>query len=168
MRDLTYLREYYNGYDEQNRLSSRHELVEYITTMKYIHHVLPVGAGILEVGAGAGRYSLALAREGCRVDAVELVQHNLDILTQNIQPDDSISAVPGDALDLSIYADKTFDVTLLLGPMYLDCHLSICERQDLIGASQHALDILKKLYGVSGVLAMQHYTPREYTEGAAM
>ena len=27
---------------------------------------------------------------------------------------------------------------------YLDYHFSICERQDLIGASNHALDILRK------------------------
>ena len=28
---------------------------------------------------------------------------------------------------------------------WMDYHLSICERQDLIGASHHTLDILRKL-----------------------
>lgn len=139
MRDLTYLQEYYNGYDEQNRLSSRHGQVEYITTMKYIHNVLHADAKILEIGAGTGRYSLALAHEGYRVDAIELVRHNLDILTENIRPGDNISAILGDALDLSMYADETFDVTLLLGPMY---HLYTEEEK--IRALGEALRVTKK------------------------
>ena len=48
--------------------------------MKYIHKFLEQGMRILEVGAGTGRYSLALAKEGFRVDAVELLEHNLNIL----------------------------------------------------------------------------------------
>ncbi|MDF2510247.1 MAG: SAM-dependent methyltransferase [Herbinix sp.] len=29
--------------------------------------------------------------------------------------------------------------------LYLQYHLTICERQDLIGATHHSLDILRKL-----------------------
>ena len=68
----------YNAYDEDARLTkSRNGQLESITTMRYIHALLPEGARVLEVGAGTGRYSVALAREGCDVSAVELVERNL-------------------------------------------------------------------------------------------
>lgn len=139
MRDLTYLEEYYNSHDEEGRLLSKHGQVEYVTTMKYIREALRPGGRILEIGAGTGRYSLALVREGCRVDAVELIRHNLDILLGNVRPGDEIEAVLGDALDLSMYADETFDVTLLLGPMY---HLYT--EADKIQALGEAVRVTKK------------------------
>ena len=68
----------YNAYDEDARLTkSRNGQLESITTMHYIHALLPEGAKVLEVGAGTGRYSVALAKEGCDVSAVELVERNL-------------------------------------------------------------------------------------------
>ena len=79
---MDYLENYYNSFDEDKRLLSKHGQVEYITTMKYIHEYLNGAkkARILEVGAGTGRYSIALAREGHSVSAVELIQHNIDVL----------------------------------------------------------------------------------------
>ena len=79
---MTYLETYYNQYDEEGRLLSRHGQVEYITTMKYIHDCIQESAAkkILEVGAGTGRYSIALPREGFDVTAVELIGHNIDLL----------------------------------------------------------------------------------------
>ena len=62
---VDYLESYYNQYDEEGRLLSQHGQVEYITTQKYIHDFLADDKGkkILEVGAGTGRYSVALAGE---------------------------------------------------------------------------------------------------------
>ena len=34
---MSYLEEYYNAYDEEGRLLSRHGQVEYLTTMRYIN-----------------------------------------------------------------------------------------------------------------------------------
>jgi ubiquinone/menaquinone biosynthesis C-methylase UbiE len=116
------LEEYYNNYDEEGRLLRKYGQVEYITTMKYIHYLLTdkkkEQCRILEVGAGTGRYAVSLAREGYRIDAVELIQHNLDILKSKIQPLDPIEVKQGNALYLSCYKDEIFDMTLLLGPMY--------------------------------------------------
>ena len=68
----------YSAYDEDARLTkSRNGQLESITTMRYIHALLPEGAKVLEVGAGTGRYSVALAREGYDVSAVEPVERNL-------------------------------------------------------------------------------------------
>ncbi len=79
------LEEYYNNYDEEGRLLSKHGQVEYLTTMKYIKECLEgiSEPNILEVGAGT----------------------------------EPINAIQGNALDLSMFEDDTFDMTMLLGPM---------------------------------------------------
>ena len=112
------LTKFYENYDEDGRLLSRHGMVEYLTTMRYIGRYLKPGMRVLEIGAATGRYSHALAREGYRVDAVELVQHNIDIFRANTQPGENVTVRQGDARNLSCFADDTYDVTLLLGPMY--------------------------------------------------
>lgn len=110
---------FYARSDEDSRLMrSRHGQLEYATTMAYIHRYADSHCKVLEVGAGTGRYSIALAREGMRVTAVELVESNLAQLTKNSKGIQNIEACQGDAADLSRFADGAFDVTLLLGPMY--------------------------------------------------
>ena len=117
---MSYLEDYYNNYDEEGRLLSRHGTVEYLTTMKYIQESIAevLDPMILEVGAGTGRYSVALAKQGLRVTAVELVEHNLEILRAKLDGTEPITALQGDARDLSCFEDNTFDLTMLLGPMY--------------------------------------------------
>ena len=72
-----YLNDFYNHYDEDSRLLFQHGSVEFLTTMRYIEKYLKHGDKVLEIGAGTGRYSHALARRGHPVDAVELVAHNM-------------------------------------------------------------------------------------------
>lgn len=103
---------------EDDRLTSRHGSVEFLTTMRYVEKYLSPGARVLEVGAGTGRYSHALARKGYAVDAVELVPHNIEIFRSKITPDETITIAQGDARDLSDFKDETYDITLLLGPLY--------------------------------------------------
>lgn len=112
------IRNYYAQYDEDGRLISRHGQVEYLTTMRYIEKYLTPGARILEIGAGTGRYSHALARMGYPVDAVELVEHNIEIFKGKITPGERITIRQGDATDLAFLADNLYDITLLLGPLY--------------------------------------------------
>ena len=83
METTRYLVDFYSHYEEENRLLSRHGMVEFLTTMRYIEKYLKPGDRICEIGAGTGRYSHALARRGYRVDAVELVEHNIEIFRQN-------------------------------------------------------------------------------------
>lgn len=126
METFKALTEYYSGYDEDGRLLSRHGRVEFLTTMRYIEKYLKPGMRILEIGAATGRYSHTLARMGYRVDAVELVQHNIDIFIANTQPGEQVTVRQGNAKELSFLADDTYDMTLLLGPMY---HLFTVEEQ---------------------------------------
>ncbi|MBP5660517.1 MAG: class I SAM-dependent methyltransferase [Lachnospiraceae bacterium] len=127
------LSDFYTKYDEGERLMrSRHGQLEYYITMEYIHRYAQKGRKVLEVGAGTGRYSIALAKEGMDVTAVELLETNLDKLRQGSEGIDTIKSFQGDAIDLSRFADDSFDVTLVLGPMYhlyesVDVHKAIDE-----------------------------------------
>lgn len=118
METLEAMNHYYGNYDEDNRLNYRYGLVEYLTTMHYIRKYLYPGMYILEIGAATGRYSHALAREGYKVDAIELVEHNIEIFKANTQEGEDVTITQGDAKDLSALEDDTYDMTLLLGPMY--------------------------------------------------
>lgn len=134
---MTELEQYYNKFNEEKRLNSRHGQVEFRTSMKYIHEAIEsirnslsgnttqesdaaasvdnADIKILDIGAGTGRYSVSLAEEGFDVTAVELVKYNLGILKKK---NSSVKAMQGNALNLKKLADNTFDVTLLFGPMY--------------------------------------------------
>ena len=117
MKDLV---QYYNKFNEEKRLDSRHGQVEFRVSMKYIHEYIPKqvpveDVKILDIGAGTGKYSVALAEEGYDVTAVELVKYNLGILKSK---GSHVKAMQGNALNLKKLTDNTFDVTLLFGPMY--------------------------------------------------
>ena len=131
---------FYNQIDEDVRLDrSRHGQMEYITTMEYIHKYTKSGAKILEIGAGTGRYSIALAKEGYDVTSVELVESNLEVLNKNSSDLKNIQAFQGDALNLSRFEDETFDVTLVFGPMY---HLY--DKKDVHKALDEAIRVTKE------------------------
>lgn len=118
METNPYLIDFYNHYDEDYRLASKHGTVEFLTTMRYIEKYLKSGDRILEIGAGTGRYSHAFARQGYTVDAVELIAHNIEIFRKNTLAGEKISVIQGNALDLSSFPDDQYDITLLLGPLY--------------------------------------------------
>ena len=141
---MTNLEEYYNKFNEDKRLKSRHGIMEFTVTMKYVHKYLDIlehgsladgsssgGAGIraksdikiLDIGAATGGYSIPLWEEGYDVTAVELVKHNLGVLKAK---GTGVKAYQGNALKLKRFEDNSFDLTLLFGPMY---HLKTREEQ---------------------------------------
>ena len=175
---MTELELYYNKFNEEKRLNSRHGQVEFRVSMKYIHEMLEMlaqgkvcadnwqgdmpeaGCGenkirakadikILDIGAGTGRYSVPLAEEGYDVTAVELVKHNLGILKSK---GSSVKAYQGNALKLKRFANESFDLTLLFGPMY---HLFSYE--DKIQALKEAKRVTKP-----GGIIMVAYCMNEY------
>ncbi len=159
---MSFLEEYYNSYDEEGRLLSRHGQVEYRTTMKYIHGILDGirDPQILEVGAGTGRYSVTLAKEGFRVTAVELVAHNLEILRSKLDGTEPIAATQGDALDLSCFPEDSFDLTMLLGPMY---HLYT--KEDKLRALSEAVRVTKPGGHILVAYCMNEPTVVQYVFG---
>jgi ubiquinone/menaquinone biosynthesis C-methylase UbiE len=149
---MTEIEQYYNKFNEEKRLDSRHGQVEYIVSMKYIHDYLcgDKSKKVLDIGAGTGRYSVALANEGYDVTAVELVKHNLGLLKAK---NSSVKAYQGNALKLKRFEDNTFDVTLLFGPMY---HLFTFE--DKVKALSEAKRVTKQ-----GGVILVAYVMNEYS-----
>lgn len=139
METLKALTNFYSSYDEDGRLRSRHGQVEFLTTMRYIRKYLKTGMRIAEIGAGTGRYSHALAQEGYQVDAVDLIEHNIGIFKQMTQEGERVTIQQGNAKDLYFFADESYDITLLLGPMY---HLYT--EEDQLKALSEAIRITKK------------------------
>lgn len=151
-REMTELEQHYNKFSEEKRLTSRYGQVEYITSMHYIHKYLEgmENPKILDVGAGTGRYSVALAEEGYDVTALELVKYNLGILKQK---NSSVKAYQGNALKLKRFADESFDLVLVFGPMY---HLFTEEEK--VKALQEAKRVTKK-----GGIILVAYLMNEYS-----
>ena len=104
METLNALTQFYSSYDEEGRLLSKHGRVEYLTTMRYIEKYLRPGMKILEIGAATGRYSHTLAQQGYEVDAVELVQHNIDIFRSLTQPCEKVTIRQGNAKQTALHA----------------------------------------------------------------
>ncbi len=116
--EIEQIQKTYEVFNESVRLQSRAARVEFMTTVRYVERYLKPGAKILDVGAGAGAYSLYLARKGYDVCAVELATRNIKAFQAALLPEDHIELVQGNAMDLSRYADESFDVVLMLGPLY--------------------------------------------------
>ena len=218
---MNYLEEYYNNYNEEGRLLSRHGQVEYLTTMRYIRECLNGLADpeILEIGAGTGALDLS-AQDDNRYDLTMLLGPMYHLYTKEDQLRALSEAVrvtkPGgrilvaycmneptvimyvfglnklhETMDLKMLTEdwhcisepkdlfqlmRTEDIAALNREVpveriklaatdgatnymrdlidkmddetfgkWLDFHFTICERQDLIGASHHTLDMLRKL-----------------------
>lgn len=109
----------YELFNEDIRLSrSKAARVEFLTNTRYIERYLKPGAKILDVGAGAGEYSLYFAKKGYDVCALELADSNVRAFRRKISPEDGIDLVQGNAVDLSRYEDESFDAVLVFGPLY--------------------------------------------------
>jgi ubiquinone/menaquinone biosynthesis C-methylase UbiE len=163
---MTKLEKYYNQFNEDHRLTTRHGIVEFTTTMKYIlkyaamlqknrNSTQPLC--LLDVGAGTGRYSVALQEKGFDVTAVELVKHNLEILRAKKTP---VKTWQGNAMDLSFLPDAKFDITLLLGPMY---HL--LKEEERLKAYKEALRVTKPNGYIFTGYVMNEYAVLQYCFG---
>lgn len=110
------LEKYYNKFNEDKRLLSRHGQVEMFVALNYINEVIAgrENLKILDVGAGTGRYSKIFAEQGHRVTAIDYVNKNV---SQIKEKHPNIIAKQGDALNLK-FKDNEFDIVLLFGPLY--------------------------------------------------
>ena len=130
--------DYYNKFNEDKRLKTKHGRVEYLTALHYIKKYTKKrkNPSILDVGAGTGAYTVKLFEEGYNITAVELVKHNLKVIEKK---NPNIKVINGNALNLSMFNNESFDIILLFGPLY---HLISIE--DKVKAVLEAKRVLKK------------------------
>ena len=146
------LSNFYNKFNENKRLDTRHGQVEFLTSIRYIEQYLQPGDKIVDIGAGPGRYSLYFKDKGYDVTAVEYVRPNIGMLRAK---DKDIRIVEASATDLSMFKDDEFDVAIMFGPMY---HLY--SKQDKIKALSEAKRICRKYIFVTYI--MNEYAVIEY------
>ena len=77
--------------------------------------------------------------KGYDVTAVDLTPKNVDIMKRKVKPNHKIKIYEGNACDLSAFESETYDIVLLLGPMY---HLFT--EEDKHKALSEAIRIAKK------------------------
>jgi len=88
--------------------------------MKDLREFLPEAPRrLLDIGGGPGRYSIALARLGYSVTLFDLSQGCLELAQQKSKElgVELSATVRGNALSLRDFAEETFDVALLMGPL---------------------------------------------------
>jgi len=111
-------------YDEESHVEwrrlERHRTEFAVTIRTLIDYLPPAPQAILDDGGGPGRYALALSSLGYQVTLLDLSQSNLNFAQQKAQ-ESKLSIhqyMHGNALNLSSFCPKSFDVVLLLGPLY--------------------------------------------------
>ena len=93
--------------------------LEFLTAAEYVSRGLPPHCTVLDSCAGTGVYSFYLAERGHAVTAGDLVHANVEKI-RLLQKERPLlrEIYQGDALDLSRFADSSFDAVLLMGALY--------------------------------------------------
>lgn len=131
---------YYNQFDEWGRLER--EPIEFQVNWHYIKKYLPKNGFILDNGAGPGKYSMMLAKEGYQVTLTDLTPRLVEIAenkARELELEDQFNGFyVTDARELNPIQDDSFEASLMLGPMY---HLQ--EEDDRIKAVNELYRVTK-------------------------
>lgn len=128
--NLKFLQEkYQDTIREEERFSeSRSAGLEAHYTKKQLDLLVSGQSSVLEIGCGVGYYGLYLADKCHDYLGVDIIQENVDRFSERIKAGNhkNLSVATGDAIRLDSISDETYDVVLVLGPMY---HLSPEDRE---------------------------------------
>ncbi len=93
--------------------------LEFATTMHFLEQHLPQHGLILDAGGGPGRYTVELAKRGYDVVLLDLTPANVAFARRQVRRAKLgtrvKSVVEGSIVDLSRYADNTFDAVICTG-----------------------------------------------------
>lgn len=93
--------------------------LEFETTLHYLNKYLPENGLILDAGGGPGRYTITLAKQGYQMVLLDLTPANLIFAERKIRhlrlKRQVKELAEGSLVDLSRYADSSFDAVLCLG-----------------------------------------------------
>ena len=118
--ELEAIRNHYNAdpQKEWDRLKLKHPYEKYIT-IRMMDRYIRQGDMILDIGGGPGHYSVHYARKGHCVTLLDLSDENVRFARKKArQYGVRITAMQGNALDLSRFADNSYDAVFLMGPLY--------------------------------------------------
>jgi S-adenosylmethionine-dependent methyltransferase len=140
--DISDIQEFYDSnVDKEDDRLDRHP-IERDITWRYLEIYLPATGSILDIGAGAGAYTIPLAKRGYSVTAIDLSSALINTCKKKVSEanlENKVTCLTGDARDLSTITKSDFDAVLLLGPLY---HL--IQEEDRTKAIKEAFTKLKK------------------------
>ena len=134
--DVSDISGHYDADPHQEETRLEHQQLEHELTLRYLREYLPPQGSILDIGAAAGKYTLAVAARGYHVTAVDLSPALIERCRQHVVAEgleDTVQCLVADARDLSAVTDADFDAVLMMGPLY---HLVI--EKDRIAALEQA------------------------------
>ena len=135
------IRAHYNAspQKEWDHLQKRFPYEKYITVHMMDRYIRP-DSTILDIGGGPGHYSIHYAGQGHTVTLLDLSEENVRFAKKKArQYGVRITALQGNALDLSRFPDESFDAVFLMGPLY---HLM--NEESRLQALREAARVLKQ------------------------
>jgi len=133
--------QFYDNDPQQEWQRLERHRTEFAVTMRALAEFLPPPpARIMDMGGGPGRYSIALAQQGYTVTLADLSQQNLAFAREKAAAAQVRFAgvVHANVLNLAAFTSETYDVALVLGPLY---HL--LKEEDRQQAVREVLRLLK-------------------------
>ncbi len=125
----------YEGFDEDKRaFGTKSEQIEFIYTKKLLDQYIDASKSVVELGCGTGYYGMYLSDKCKTYHGVDLTPKHIEQFQDKIGRYNlrNLSAEVGDATNLLTISNSTYDVVLVLGPMY---HLPKEERTKVIAES---------------------------------
>lgn len=117
----TLVEDFYNEQAQREWERFDRHPTEFAVTQRAMRQFLPPPpARVLDCGGGPGRYAIHLAGQGYAVTLLDLAEGNLALARQKAN-EASVAlqgVIHGNALDLSRFAPASFDIVLLMGPLY--------------------------------------------------
>jgi ubiquinone/menaquinone biosynthesis C-methylase UbiE len=158
---------YYNDSGDKEWLRLESMWAEFLVNSTFIKRYLKPNSRILDIGAGPGRYSIALAQDGHNVwiadRAVSLIAQAKERVSEAGVKDRILGFNVLDARDLSLFPDSSFDAILAMGPFYhlqdsADRVLAAREISRVLRPGGHAfLAFIPRTYIIAQCLATPDY-----------
>lgn len=135
---------YNNAISEEERCKKQSYFMEFYLTKLYLDKVIKKRSKVIELGCGTGYYAMEFHDKCAQYVGLDIVPKHIEALNAKAKKLNisNIVGVVGDATDVH-FEDNSFDVVLLLGPMY---HLDKKSREK-------ALMEAKRICKPNGVIA---------------
>jgi ubiquinone/menaquinone biosynthesis C-methylase UbiE len=111
---------YYSRFDEWGRLDR--EPLEFMINWHFIKEYLPSRANVLDNGAGPGKYSMELAKQGYNITLSDITPRLVEMANEKASELGLLEQFNGfhvlNATHLEGIPDENYDATLMMGPLY--------------------------------------------------
>ena len=121
MEVMADIEKYYDQKAQQEWDRLERHRTEFAVTMRAFEEYLPKPpAKVLDIGGGPGRYAISLTQQGYTVTLVDLSKNCLEFAKDRAKEAgvELAGYVHGNATDLAQFPSESYNVVLLMGPLY--------------------------------------------------